>query len=251
VFGSLQWVQANEDHRRRSLTGFTLPCVPPHPILSGSFSRSACCISASRHLLPRCTHSDGTSAASSQKMVCQETCLQYSASETSIVNNTEYCPGPDTTNGNRSTQLVKDFTDCTNWTTLATKNSTTCVMGMTNEGNCGFGSSTTEVCSFCSNSSPDPCCYQCRRLLLAERVMLIRAATTDVSVCGYVLASQTTSGGPSSTGSSPSSTASGSLQNANSASHTALHGGKLVGTIVGSVIGGLFVSFLLLLIIMD
>ena len=105
---------------------------------------------------------DGTSAATSQKMVCQNTCLEYSSSEYSIVNDTEYCPGPDMTNGNRSYQLVKDYTDCTNWTSLATNDTNSCVEGMINEGNCGYGASTAELCGFCSGSSPDPCCYQCK-----------------------------------------------------------------------------------------
>ena len=102
---------------------------------------------------------NGTSAATSQKMVCQETCLEYSASETALVNSTEYCPGPDLTNGNRSFQLNKDFVDCTNWTTLATNDSATCVSGPDNEGSCGFGSSTTQLCNFCRGDSPDDCCY--------------------------------------------------------------------------------------------
>lgn len=94
-------------------------------------------------------------------MVCQQTCVQYATDESTIVNNPTYCPGPDLTNGTRLNQLLKDFTDCTNWTTLATSNLDTCVLGSTNEGNCGYGSSTTQLCGHCSGSSPEDCCYAC------------------------------------------------------------------------------------------
>jgi hypothetical protein len=107
---------------------------------------------------------DGTSAATSQKMVCQSTCLDFAASENQIVNNTvgDFCPGPDTTNGNRTAQLTKDFTDCTDWTTLATNNSDSCVSGADNgENNCGYGSSTVQLCAHCSGNEPDECCYSC------------------------------------------------------------------------------------------
>ena len=105
---------------------------------------------------------DGTTAATSQKMVCQSTCLDFAASENEIVNNTvgNYCPGPDLTDGGRAATLEKDFVDCTNWTTLATNNSETCVSGYDNgEGNCGFGSSTVQLCSYCGG---DECCYACK-----------------------------------------------------------------------------------------
>jgi hypothetical protein len=92
-------------------------------------------------------------------MVCQDTCLQFSASEYDLVNNTAYCPGPDLTDGNRTFNLNKDFVDCTNWTTLTTNSSDTCVSGSQNEGNCGYGSSASQLCSFCSGETPDDCCY--------------------------------------------------------------------------------------------
>jgi hypothetical protein len=146
---------------------FFLPTLFPHPYLS---SRSSSSISAfpfyPSSLPSRPTQlsspTDGTSAATSQKMVCQNTCLEYSASEHAIVNNSiaNYCPGPDLTNGAREAQLLKDFVDCTNWTTLATNSSDTCVSGESNgEGNCGFGSSAIQLCAHCRGSNPDPCCY--------------------------------------------------------------------------------------------
>ncbi|KAK1923324.1 hypothetical protein DB88DRAFT_346524 [Papiliotrema laurentii] len=171
---------------------------------------------------------NGTSAATSQKMVCQQTCLQYSASEVAIVNSTAFCPGPDSTNGTREFQLNKDFTDCTDWKTLATNNSDSCVSGASNEGYCGFGTSTTEMCSFCSGANPDDCCYD---------------SSIDTSICGFALPVRTSSTTSSST---PAAT-SGSLQDMGRDSSSGLSGGQIAGIVVGSVIGGLLLLGLLLL----
>lgn len=102
---------------------------------------------------------NGTSAATSQKMVCQQTCLQYSGSEAELVNDTAICPGGDQTGGRRQAQLLKDYTDCTDWFTLATNDTATCVLGDNNENNCGYGASTGQLCNFCAGDSPDDCCY--------------------------------------------------------------------------------------------
>lgn len=215
---------------------------------------------------------DTSTTTSSPKMICQSTCLEYSASEYAVVNSTTYCPGPDTTNGNRTYNLNKDFVDCTNWTTLATNNSATCVSGASNEGNCGFGASTTQLCGFCSGSNPDDCCYSGERrdyfairlglgYSAADGLVAIadRTAITDATICGFTLspkANATTSSSsalPSSTSSiAPSSTASGSLQgNSGSSSNSflSLSGGQIAGIVVGCVLGGLLLSALLALLV--
>ena len=94
-------------------------------------------------------------------MICQSTCLEYSASERQIVNST-FCPGPAPTDGTRESRLLKDYVDCTQWTTLATNNTETCVQGIENEGNCGYGTSTGQLCDHCRGNSPDDCCYEGR-----------------------------------------------------------------------------------------
>ncbi|KAL7422756.1 hypothetical protein Q5752_002049 [Cryptotrichosporon argae] len=188
-----------------------------------------CSMWVNEHWSAEClAYYNGTTVANSQKMVCQSTCIEYSNSEYAVVNNTDYCPGPDLTGGLRDAQLTKDYVDCTNWTTLATNDSATCVAGADNEGYCGFGSSTAQLCDFCDSSSPDDCCYD---------------STTDVSaLCGYALANRTVT----STSSSASSASTTALQNAVSHS-SALTGGKLAGAIVGAVLGGLLLLGLLLL----
>ncbi|WWD20911.1 hypothetical protein CI109_105389 [Kwoniella shandongensis] len=182
---------------------------------------------------------NSSSAATSMKMVCQNTCLEYSANEHQVVNDTRFCPGPDLTNGARDAQLTKDYVDCTNWTTYATNDSATCVQGTDNEGNCGFGTSVSQLCEFCAGNNPDDCCY---------------AGTTDMSVCGYTLPVRTnfTSSAPATavqTSSQPTSTTSGTSANDNAGTSHKLTGGKLAGTIVGAVIGGLLLLGLLILLL--
>ena len=118
---------------------------------------------------------NGTSAATSPKMVCQSTCLDYAASERALVNSTTLCPGIDRTNGTREFQLNKDYVDCTDWSTLQTNRSETCVSGESNEPNCGFGSSTEQLCGFCSGSQPDECCYQGESRTVFRAVSLLNA----------------------------------------------------------------------------
>jgi hypothetical protein len=104
-------------------------------------------------------------------MVCQETCYEYSRDEQAIAANTTIC-GADNTGGSRQVQLLKDFGDCTDWTTLTTNNSATCVLGSTNEGNCGYGGSTEQLCSFCAGDSPADCCYSGELLVYSTHGLL-------------------------------------------------------------------------------
>ena len=194
------------------------------------------------------TRTDGSAAATSQKMVCQSTCLEYSASEKALTEDQTYCPGEDYTNGNRSYQLNKDFVDCTNWTSLATNNTATCVSGDSSEGNCGYGTSTAQLCGFCQGSSPDDCCYagthisQLLHYFDPQSMVIddLYLANTDVSVCGYSLPPKPSAS--SSASANPSAT-SGSLQDSHGAlTSKSLSGGQIAGIVVGSVIGGLLVS---------
>ncbi|WWC64969.1 uncharacterized protein I303_107583 [Kwoniella dejecticola CBS 10117] len=192
---------------------------------------------------------NGTTAATSMKMVCQQTCLQFSASETAIVNSTEYCPGTDLTAGTREATLTKDFVDCTNWTTYSTNDTATCVRGEDNEGNCGYGTSTAQLCEFCKGDTPDDCCY---------------SGSTDMTVCGFTLpvrVNGTTTSIPSNTVTGPTQSITstnsaintgaptGTTANDTAGSTSKLRGGRLAGVIVGSVLGGLLLLLLLLLLL--
>ncbi|WVR08805.1 hypothetical protein IAU60_005863 [Kwoniella sp. DSM 27419] len=175
---------------------------------------------------------NSSSAATSMKMVCQSTCLQYSASENQIVGSGEYCPGPDLTGGTRQATLLKDYVDCTNWTRLATNDTATCIRGEDNEPNCGYAGNTQQLCGFCRGDSPDDCCY---------------SSVTDFSVCGYTLPVRPTT---SSSSSSSAPTSSNTSSSDNAGSSNRLTGGKLAGTIVGAVLGGLLLLALLLLLLL-
>ncbi|WVQ95432.1 hypothetical protein IAU59_002529 [Kwoniella sp. CBS 9459] len=180
---------------------------------------------------------NSSTAATSMKMVCQSTCLQYSASENEIVASGTYCPGPDLTGGTRQATLLKDYVDCTNWTKLATNDTATCIRGEDNEPNCGYGSNTQQLCDFCRGDSPDDCCYQ---------------GTTDVSVCGYVLPVRpsTSSSVPTNTGTSAAPSSTGTAASDNAGTTTGLRRGRLAGTIVGAVLGGLLLLALLLFLLL-
>jgi hypothetical protein len=107
---------------------------------------------------------------------------------------------------------------------LATNNTNLCVLGTeNNERNCGYGSSVSQLCRFCSNDRPDSCCYE---------------DATNILPCGYTLPSR-----PSSTTSLNLPTA--SMRNAPAKTiKGGLTKGQVAGIAVGSVLGGLLVSLL-------
>lgn len=125
------------------------------------------------------------------------------------------------------------------------------MLGSVNEGNCGFGPSTNQLCSFCRGSTPDACCYACKWGIVEShagwyfrQVELDKTftANTDLTTCGFILPPQasSSSAAPSSTSTSSSSSPTGvsTQQNAKSG----LSGGQIAGIVVGSVVGGLLVS---------
>jgi len=77
-----------------------------------------------------------------RRMACQSTCLMFAASENNLVNNQVACD-PIANYAPRAGNLTKDFAACTDWTSLATNDTTTCVLGQVNEPNCG---------AFCSHN---------------------------------------------------------------------------------------------------
>lgn len=184
-------------------------------------------------------------------MVCRDTCVQYSNTEKDIVSNPQICT-PDarltrTENATRYATLNNDYVDCTDWTSLVSTNNQTCVEGIENEGNCGWGPGVSDqLCAYCDpsgNNTVSSCCYD---------------AKTDLSQCadyGFPLAARisptmsvpaqigsTSTGAPSSTG------ASSSDRSGNSSRGTRLTGGQLAGIIVGSIVGALLLGALLALL---
>ncbi|KAK0518546.1 hypothetical protein OC834_005988 [Tilletia horrida] len=188
-------------------------------------------------------------------MVCQDTCVQYAKTEDVLIANPQICP-PDNQlsvfqNNTRYFNLNKDYTTCTNWTTLVSTDSSSCVEGITNEGNCGWGPNVNnQLCDYCDptgNQTIPSCCYD---------------AKTDLSQCslfGYPGAATVrpttsvgTTMGPTSTSSSssnPVNTGSGDNSgignSQNSQGGKRYSGGQIAGIVVGCVVGALLLGLLL------
>ncbi|KDN53096.1 hypothetical protein K437DRAFT_266030 [Tilletiaria anomala UBC 951] len=180
-------------------------------------------------------------------MVCRDTCFQYSNSESSLINNPQICSPNDaltsTQKQTRTYNLRKDFAACTDWTSLTSTNNQTCVLGIENEGNCGWGPEVNnQLCEYCDpsgNKPVSPCCYDSK---------------TDLSQCsmfGHPLAaairptmSVQTNIGASATSVVPSST-NAAAASSGDATQSGLSGGQLAGVIVGSVVGALLLGVLL------
>jgi hypothetical protein len=176
--------------------------------------------------------------------------LQYRASENDIVSNAQLCtPDAQLTSyqyGVRNATLLHDYTSCTDWTSLVSTNNATCIEGVTNEGNCGYGPGvSTQLCTACDptgNVTISSCCYD---------------DNTDLSSCASFghpgaaavrATSSATPGFASATGSSSSSTptntnASGAANQSNKSS--GLSGGALAGIIVGCIVGALVIGGIL------
>ncbi|ORY78474.1 hypothetical protein BCR35DRAFT_332353 [Leucosporidium creatinivorum] len=161
-------------------------------------------------------------------MTCQPTCTEFSRSEVQLVNNTFICGA--SYNETRESTIHRDLSQCTDWSALAS-NDSSCVTGTSNEGNCGFGSSDTQLCSYCDPNSDDngggvpACCIN---------------SNSNISTCGYSLTAvdvQSSSTllplATSTTASAPSSSAS-SESDQLGAQSTGLSKGDIAGAVVGS-----------------
>ena len=136
---------------------------------------------------------------------------------------TSLCPKP---GSNAQAQIRADFTNCAlPDNSLSTRD---CIPGITNEPeNCGYGNSTTGLCSYCAKggiNSTDTCCY---------------SAGAETRCAGVVLPNITPITLPTST-----VTATPTPKN-NSGTSGGLSGGKIAGIVVGSVIGAALLAALI------
>lgn len=181
-----------------------------------------------------------------------DTCLEYRASENDAVANPAVClPDSELTAAavtTRNNTLTHDYTSCTQWTSLVSTNNATCVEGVTNEGNCGYGPGvSTELCTACDptgNVTISSCCYDEKTDLSScasyghPGAAAVRA--TASASPGFV-SSTSSAGGSGATGGSSSAGSNAS----NDVGSTGLTGGQLAGIIVGSIIGALLIGALL------
>ncbi|KAI5479288.1 glycoside hydrolase family 17 protein [Pseudohyphozyma bogoriensis] len=77
-------------------------------------------------------------------MVCQSTCTTFGRSESALTTYTDICPA-----GSNSTtvtqRLASDLGSCTDFSSAATADSSTCISGASNEPNCGSSTYDSEV----------------------------------------------------------------------------------------------------------
>lgn len=84
-----------------------------------------------------------------------------------IASNSTIC-GKDNTGGDRDTAVSTDYAACT---AVASSTAATCVSGDMNEHNCGYGNSSTQVCSFCS-TTPEKCCTERKCCVWSQSVVI-------------------------------------------------------------------------------
>lgn len=164
-----------------------------------------------------------------RRMACQQTCLFFAASENYLVDDPVSCGTTNTVGDYRQGNLTQDFTSCTDWTTLSSNNTDTCVLGQINEPNCGFGRSTTQLCNYCNPQSGalvNACCGR---------------DNVDISSCGYTLnAAQISSAvfSPNANGATalPNSESSNNNSSSNGGGGGGLSGGAIAGITIACVV---------------
>ncbi|CBQ73021.1 conserved hypothetical protein [Sporisorium reilianum SRZ2] len=165
------------------------------------------------------SYESGCTAETPPTLVCQETCNQFASSEEDVVDNTAYCRNTNELNpfqrSVRSDTLSNDYYTCTDYSSLATTNVNSCVTGIENEGSCGFGYSTDQLCAFCDPAggvTPPPCCYESRTDLSQcsqwghPLAATIRPTTTTTVATNVPGAAQNTAGSATGTAASNSAT---------------------------------------------
>ncbi|KAK4041721.1 hypothetical protein C8A01DRAFT_14544 [Parachaetomium inaequale] len=161
-------------------------------------------------------------AAAESRPVCAETCAQFAQAEAYLVADSAFCPNP---GSNAQAQIRADFTNCAlPDSSLSTRD---CIQGVTNEPeNCGYGNSTTGLCSYCATggiNSTDTCCY---------------SADAETRCAGVVLPTITPI-------TLPTVTATATPDPNNDAASGGLSGGQIAGIVIGSILGAALLAALI------
>lgn len=176
-------------------------------------------------------------------LVCRSTCDDFSQSEEQFVSNSSYCTPtselrPRNLTTVRNDTLDNDRQSCTSWTSLYSADNSTCISGVDNEANCGWGFGISDqLCSYCNSAngkSIASCCYD-------SRTTLAGCAALGYPAAAVIRPTSTASRG------SPSSTATGAQEgnDNNEDEGTHLSGGQLAGIVVGCVLGALIFGAIL------
>lgn len=162
-------------------------------------------------------------APADSRPVCADTCAQFAQAEAYFLADRSICPNP---GANAQSQIRADFTNCA--LPDNSLSSQDCIPGIRNEPeNCGYGNSTTGLCSYCAQggiNSTDTCCYN---------------ADAETRCAGVVLPTITPITLPTVTATAAPS------PNENSATGGGLSGGKIAGIVVGSVLGAALLAALI------
>ncbi|KAN0064986.1 hypothetical protein ACQY0O_002044 [Thecaphora frezii] len=201
--------------------------------------------------------------------VCQETCSDFVASEHQVLEYNGYCAAEGaltpTQSAIRQQTLRDNFHNCTDRNSPATSNNATCVLGIENEGSCGYATSIDQLCAHCDpqyNEQLSPCCYDAKTDLSScaawghPRATSIRPTQSiATNIGGSATPTSTRSSASSTSSAAPTGTNLGADQEIGgkllaSADEHILSDGQLAGVIVGCIVGALLLGALLMLLLM-
>ncbi|CAO1634462.1 unnamed protein product [Parajaminaea phylloscopi] len=182
----------------------------------------------------------------SSPLVCRETCTDFADSEQALVANASMCTPtrrlrPQRLVTLRNDTLQNDHDGCTSWTDLYSTDNSTCVLGASNEPNCGWGSGISDqLCSYCDTAngrSIATCCYDAKTNLSGCAALGYRGAA-------LVRATTTIPAMPTST--SPTKSGNGSSgDDDDEGTGKRFSSGQLAGIIIGCILGALLLGALL------
>ncbi|KAB5572569.1 hypothetical protein GE09DRAFT_955957 [Coniochaeta sp. 2T2.1] len=168
-------------------------------------------------------------SADASRPVCAETCAQFAESEAYVAADSALCSNP---GSNAQQQIRADFTNCALPANALSSNN--CITGIANEPlNCGYGTSTIGLCSYCSSggiNSTDTCCYNSNVTSRCAGVVL-PSITPTLSLPTATPSGNSTASPPS----TPSASDDGK----------GLSGGAIAGIVIGSVVGVALIAALL------
>ncbi|TLS30435.1 hypothetical protein PpBr36_02928 [Pyricularia pennisetigena] len=187
------------------------------------FTTTTICNALVQNSIDRCSL-----RAEQSRPVCAETCAQFAQSEALIASDGRLCANA---GSNAQRQIRADFTNCA--LPANSLSSQTCIQGITNEPeNCGYGTSTIGLCSYCASggiNSTDTCCYTSNAQNRCAGVVL-PTVIPSMSLPTVV---------PTSTGTP-----------APSPERNGLSGGAIAGIVIGSIIGFALIAALIFVCIL-
>ncbi|KAH7031152.1 uncharacterized protein B0I36DRAFT_242105 [Microdochium trichocladiopsis] len=193
------------------------------------FTKSVICNGIVQNSIQACGLSTQQSAP-----LCAASCAEYAQSEAMIVADNNLCANPV---GNIQELVRADFADCA--VPARSLSSGGCITAISNEpDNCGYGSSTLGICSYCASggiNSTDTCCYSSNTESLCANVVL----PTIVPTLTFSTPLPTSTSEPTSTNSAGASD--GSNRN------MGLSGGAIAGIVIGCIAGIVLIALAVLL----